>query len=131
MQSLQETAAELILEKERSEIDTVIETLGHMAMLTSQGMDTWLVEGKNFMVINGALYFEPQMAHLMYKRFSSRVGQPAVIENYRQFITLLRQEKYFETDKAIVERMAGTRYLVKLDMAKMAEKGIDPKSFGA
>ena len=129
--SLRETAAELILEKERSEIDTVIETLGHMAMLTAQGIDTWLVEGKNFMTLNGALYFEPQMAHLMYKRFSSRVGQPAVIENYRQFITLLRQEKYFETDKAIVEKMAGTRYLVKLDMAKMAEKGIDPKSFGA
>ncbi len=129
--SLRETTDDIVLEKERSEIDQVIQTLGHMAMLTAQGTETWLLEGKNFAVVNDYLYFEPQLAHLMYKRFSGRSGQAAVIDDYRQFITLLRQERYFESDKAILEKMAGTRYLVKLDMKKMTEKGIDANAFEA
>lgn len=120
----------LAANKQRSEIDIVLDTLAQMAALTEGDMPSWLIYGQHYLRDDTYLILDGLVAHAQYQSFMSRVrGSPAVIDNYREFRTLLAHEPYCESINFKHESFARGRLVFRLDVQKLRKKGIEVDAF--
>jgi hypothetical protein len=116
----------------RSEIDSVIETMGYMAMLSSKTeapSQKHLEYGVHFTVTEDHIIVEPSMAYIMYKRFKNNFERETpVINSVAQFVVLLQQEPYYDGTMK-VDSISKVQACFKLSKVKMLEKSVDPAAF--
>lgn len=116
--------------KQRSEIDIVIDTMAQMAALTEGDMPPWLIHGQHYKRDEDYLVIDALVAHAQYLSFMSRIrGAPAVIDNFREFRTLLAHEPYCDSINWKEEGFARERPVVRLAVAKLRKKGIEVDAF--
>lgn len=110
--------------KHWTEVDSVLEDIGTMVALSSDGTDRWIQYGRHIYLdtANRRLYLDLPVVHATYLRYK---GGRDDIPLYRlnQLSTLLKQEIYFVSDKCMVERMNASRPMWELDLDRMEEKG--------
>lgn len=113
-----------------SEIDAVMEEMNVMASMPRTPSDNWLVNGIHYVVVDDkqVLAIDPMMSHAVYRMYARSTGGVAVISSTKSFHGLLKDETYF-IEEAPAAGMASGRPLVRLSMAKMAEKGINTQNF--
>jgi len=115
----------------RSEIDAVLEEMDIMAGLSNAGEVQWLVKGMHYLILDGGrtLAIDPLICHAIYKKYSkSSSHQRVVIESAKQFLVLLRDERYYAGEK-VITGIASGRTVALLDREKMSQKGVDTHNF--
>lgn len=116
----------------RSEIDSVIETMGYMAMLSSKSdsaSNKHLEYGVHYTVTEDHIIIEPSMAYIMYRRFKNNFEREnPVINSVSQFVVLLQQEPYFD-GMMRVDSISKTQTCIKLRKVNMEAKGVSPSPF--
>ena len=129
---LKEDISGLAVMKQRTEVDIIIDKLATMAAMSdSTGALPWLVEHEHYLVDGEWLYIDGLVAHAQYRSFCARVEHSiAVIEDYGQFKSLLKSEAYCDSTTYIKdENFARGRPILRLNLEKMAEKGIEVSAF--
>lgn len=107
----------------RTEIDAVLDSMAMMATLTYQGRD-YIKHGEHFVTTDTHIFIDAPTCHIIYKKFKNEYErEPAVIATVSQFVILLKTEPYYEGEQFIPE-ISKTRMCLKLNKAKMAEKGL-------
>lgn len=122
----------LAVSKQRTEVDIVMDKFATMAAMSEgEGAMPWLVEHIHYLRDETHLYIDGLVALAQYRQFMNRVeNSPPVIEEISQMKALLRTEPYCDSlDYAIGPDFARGRKVWKLDIAKMAEKGIEVSAF--
>ncbi len=119
----------------RSEVDSVIEAFNIMVGQTLQGEgEAWMKEGTHILKDNdGYLYIDILLSHPNYSRYARQTLRPedqVLVGSYKGFRELLSDEPYYvgEVSGGIMGTNANRKY-VKLDIAKIADKGIDTTFF--
>lgn len=116
-----------------SEVDNVLIKMGVMVTISRTALESraqkWMNEGIEYATDGTFLWLDPTLAHAAYTRFSSQYERVSpVINEYRQFIKLLETESYF-VERERNDRMITNRETLKLNLAKMADRGIDVSLF--
>lgn len=131
-QALQKVVEEKLAKVVATEIDAVIETMGQMAMLSAK-VDRedgkHLRYGAHFTVTEDHIFLEPSMCYIMYKRFKTTFEKEnPVINSVNQFLSLLKQEPYFDGMQKI-ESISRLQPCVRLRKSWMLDKNVNPNPF--
>jgi len=119
---------EILQSKLRSEVDIVVDTMSIMAQLTSTGSYTFLTEGVHYSIREGVdLLIDYKAAFPMYLQYCRRQNEKIIIKSLGQFLTLIREEPYYEDEEPPSVR--SPRPLLVLNTINMHKKGIDPTLF--
>ena len=119
---------EILLDKARSDIDSVISDMGLMASVTQAGLSKELIEGVHYMVHQGDLILDYRSAFPLYTHYCAKNRRDVIIKDIRQFRALIRQEPYFREEGRVIG--FGNRAAMILDGKAMTAKGIDLTMFG-
>lgn len=125
---------ELSVDKQRSEVDLVLNEIATMASYTEDTdnmSQKSIVKGLQYLVEGEYLYLDGMICHHMYVRYMSQGNKRAVIESYNQFKQLIRAEPYCETTEATLDRFSRGRKVFKLNIEKLRNKGIDVDRFSS
>lgn len=125
-------ASELSMEKSRTEVDLVVDSLSEMAALQESSAGTWLTSDQDYLRVGNHLYLDLLVCHPLYIRFCRSQGNKAVIEHRTQFIKGISQEKYCINPKSICSEypaFAGGRPCVLIDLSRLKLKGIEVEVF--
>src|SRR5882672_1641231 len=121
---------ELAQRKAFSEVDRLMNEFAAMAEISSkQDGYKWLSKGQYYLKDGEFLYLNGMAAHANYTRYAQQHGQVPIIATFAQFKELVRHTRYCETIQAIKEGFASNRPIMKLNISKMAERGIEVGSF--
>lgn len=117
--------------KKVSEVDLIISSLATMAAISSNEQSiSWLVKGQHYKRMGDSLLLDPLVAHAQYLSYVNRVQKsPPVIESYKEFLALIRTEKYCLSTVERVEGFARGRAVLKLSVPKLKEKKIPVEAF--
>jgi len=119
---------EILQSKLRSEVDIVVENMSIMAQLTLSGSYNFLTEGVHYSVREGVdLLIDYKSAFPMYLQYCRRQNEKIIIKSLGQFLTLIREEPYYEDEEPPSVR--SPRPLLVLSTVKLFKKGIDPTLF--
>lgn len=130
VQTTNVTSHELAQRKSFSEVDRIMNEFAVMAELSSKedGIK-WLPKGQFYIREGEYLYLDGIAAHANYLRFSVQQQQAAIIASYQGFRDLIRHSRYCETISAIREGFARNRPVMKFNLSRMAERGIEIQCF--
>lgn len=123
--------AELAQRKSFSEVDRLMNEFAVMAEISSkqEGSYKWLAKGQYYIREGEYMYLDAMAAHANYMRYAQQHGQLPIIQTYTQFKELVRHVGYCETIAAVKEGFARNRPVLKLNISKMAARGIEVGSF--
>lgn len=122
----------LAVNKQRTEVDIVMDKFATMAAMSEgDGSMPWLVEHIHYLRVDNYLYLDGLVALAQYRQFMNRVeNAPPVIEEISQMRALLRTEPYCDSlEFTVGPEFARGRKVWKLNLTKMAEKGIEIAAF--
>ncbi len=117
------------IEKLRTEVSLVVSEMAIMADAYEQGMDFTLIPRQHYIVDQAYLYLDITVCHMLYTRWARTAGGRVIISSLQQFETLLSQEDFFDSYCTRPEIGDSLRKLGKLEISKMAERGIDVSMF--
>ena len=124
------SASEILQRKSQSEADRLMAEFAVMAELSSKDEGyRWLTKGQYYVREGNDLYIDGIAAHAQYLRFAITQQQSAIIATYSQFKELIRYTRYCESVAAVREGFARGRSVMKFNIAKMAERGIEVQCF--
>lgn len=117
--------------KRRSEIDIVISKMATMAALSQKDAGIpWMVAKSHYLLADNYLYIDGLVCHAQYIRYMSQAErQPAVIEDFIQFKSLIKSEPYCESVSEVVDGFARDRACIKLNLQGLISKEIDITAF--
>lgn len=117
--------------KRRTEIDIIMTKLATMAALSQKDSGTpWLMPGQHYFKTPDHLYLDGLVCHALYVRYMNQVERtPPVVEDYAQMKPLLKSEAYCLSMAAFVQDFCNNKPVIKLDLRRMAEKGIEVDAF--
>lgn len=130
VESTNMSSSEIAQRKTQSEADRVMNELAVMAELSSKDDGyRWLAKGQYYFREGNYLYLDGIAAHAQYLRFSISQSQPAIIATYSQFKELIRHTRYCESVSAVRDGFARGRQVMKFNISRMAERGIEVACF--
>ena len=130
VETTNQTSGEILRRKSFSEIDRMMNELAVMAEISSKADGfKWLPKNQYYMRNETHMYLDGFAAHAQYLRFAVSQQQTPIIKTYASFKDLLRNAKYCETTSAIMPGFARDRQVIKLNLQKMAERGIEIDCF--
>lgn len=132
---LQTQTKEIVKEKYWSNVDTVVDTLAIMCSFSGDPKRETLISGSDFLYSSDEdrVYIVPSTAMFSYKQVCSHQGDVPLISSVTNFLKLIREQPYFETDQYIDTRaespiLYGSKCLV-LKISEMKKKGISAELF--
>lgn len=124
------TSHEIAQKKTFSEADRMMNEFAVMAELSSkENGPAFMVKGQYYLREGNYLYLDGIAAHAQYMRFANSMQQVPIIPVYQSFRDLIRHTRYCETISAVKEGFARGRMVMKFNIAKMAERGIEVQCF--
>lgn len=117
--------------KKVSEVDHILCKLASMAAISANdGAIPWLVKRQSYIKVDDSLYIDPLVAHPQYLRYVAQVehGIP-VIESYKEFINLIKGERYCISTTERLDGFARGRPVLKLSVYELAKKNIPVEAF--
>lgn len=126
---LQRSEAEIAEEKNRSEVDAIMESLALMAHATAVsqqvgGNEVWLYANFHYAMEGDFLYFDPLTAFTTYQRYAKMQGMDVHMPGPKVFTEMLKQEKYVKRTDAVHPKMPGRSNLVEIDVNGVVAKGL-------
>ena len=116
-------------------MDTVVDTLAIMCSFSGDPKRETLISGSDFLYSSDEdrVYIVPSTAMFSYKQVCSHQGDVPLISSVTNFLKLIREQPYFETDQYIDTRaespiLYGSKCLV-LKISEMKKKGISAELF--
>lgn len=128
---LTENRGDISTSKKISEIDIIMSKFATMAAISSNdGSLPWLVKNQQYVKDGDSLYLDPLVAHSQYLRYVSTIerGVP-VIDSYKEFVNLMRGEKYCMSVSAVKDGFARGRAVFRLSIFGMSKKNIPVEAF--
>lgn len=130
---LSENKAEILRDKTWSNIDTVLNTLAIMASFSDDPKRSTIQPNKEYLYSeeSNRLFLSSHAAHWLYKAACSSQGETPLISTHRNFIQLVREQPYFETDQYFDpsgQILMGSACLV-LKIDELKKKGIETDLF--
>lgn len=115
-------------EKNHSVVDRVLQTLSSMAGESSakEGAPLAIEAGKHYVKTGEDLYVDFSLAYNLVLRYAHGIRQPLEITSVGMFRTLIKDEPYYV---GFVDAEFSPRKVIKLNLVKMDEKGIDISLF--
>lgn len=129
---LDSIAYELNLEKSRTEVDLMLDSLSEMAALQEQTAGAWLNPDRDYLRIKNKLYLDTIVCLPLYTRYCRSQGTKPIIDHRSSFLKLIDQEKYCISPSTVCieyNEFANGRKCVLLDLSKLKEKGIEVEVF--
>lgn len=128
---LNDNRTDISTSKKVSEIDIIMQKLATMAAISESDSNmTWLLKNKHYLREGDKLWIDPLVAHAQYMKYVGQVerGTP-VIDGYKEFIALMRGEKYCVSVAERRDGFARDRAVVRLSVHELAKKGIPVEAF--
>lgn len=120
---------EIVKVNHRSVVDKTIDMFGQMAVdAVKQQGENRMVSGKAYLRDDHELLIDVEGIYGAYRIYTRNLGEPAVIRTYREFETLVQEEKYYN-GMVFCEELGGSRKVMSLDCEKMDKKGISVNLF--
>jgi len=123
-------ADEIATRKTQSEADRVMQDMAVMSEISSkQDGYPWLPKNQYYFREGNALYLDSISAHSQYCRYKMGFHERPVIQTHTQFKELIKFAPYCESVAAVRDGFARNRAVMKFNIAKLAEKGIEVSCF--
>ena len=122
-------ASDLSIEKTRTEVDLVMEQISNMIELSkSERMTQWLTKD-HYRRIGNELLLDGIVAHAQYVRYMVGQHKSIAIDAYNQFKQLIRSEDYCDSSEYQTPEFARGRKVLKINLNRLAHRGIDVNVF--
>lgn len=137
---IEDNQADILRDKTWSNVDTVLNTYAIMASFTDDPKRQTIICGKDYIFDADAdrLYLQSNIAHYLYKGVCSAQGDTALITTHKNFIHIVKEQEYFETDTfcdttgvifggvpCLVLKISGMRKKgIEVDLFRSADMGV-------
>lgn len=128
---LNDNRTDISTSKKVSEVDIIMQKLATMAAISESDSNmTWLLKNQHYLREGDKLYLDPLVAHAQYMKYVGQVerGTP-VIDSYKEFIALMKGEKYCSSVAERRDGFARNRAVLRLSIHELAKKGIPVEAF--
>lgn len=128
---LHSNASDISSVKKTSEVDLIMQKLAVMAAISQgDGSLPWLVKGQHYIKDGDSLFLDPIVAHGQYLRYTNQVERSVpVIDSFREFMALIKGEKYCKSTSEVREGFARNRKVLRLSVYQMDLKKIPVEAF--